>query len=64
VPFRLGIIGTGAMGLGVFQNLARNGIEVGARDILPLAEAGPARLYFLGSRSTYCQTCERIGCGL
>ena len=63
MPLRIGIIGTGAMGLGVFQNLARNGIEV-ARDILPRAEAGPARLYFLGSRSTYCQTCERIGCGL
>jgi len=39
MPVRIGIIGTGAMGLGVVQSLVRNGIEVGARDILPRAEA-------------------------
>jgi 3-hydroxyisobutyrate dehydrogenase len=39
MPLRVGIIGTGAMGLGVVQSLVRNGIEVGARDILPRAEA-------------------------
>ena len=39
MPLRIGIIGTGAMGLGVVQSLVRNGIEVGVRDILPRAEA-------------------------
>lgn len=39
MPLRIGIIGTGAMGLGVVQSLVRNGIAVGARDILPRAEA-------------------------
>jgi putative dehydrogenase len=39
MPLRVGIIGTGAMGLGVVQSLVRNGIVVGARDILPRAEA-------------------------
>jgi len=39
MPLRVGIIGTGAMGLGVVQSLVRNGIEAGARDILPRAEA-------------------------
>ncbi len=39
MPLRVGIIGTGAMGLGVVQSLVRNGVEVGARDILPRAEA-------------------------
>jgi L-threonate 2-dehydrogenase len=39
MPLRIGVIGTGAMGLGVVQSLVRNGIEVGARDILPRAEA-------------------------
>src|SRR5437588_5805070 len=39
MPVRIGIIGSGAMGLGVVQSLVRNGIEVGARDILPRAEA-------------------------
>ena len=40
MPLRIGIIGTGAMGLGVVQSLVRNGIAVGARDILPRAEEG------------------------
>jgi L-threonate 2-dehydrogenase len=38
-PARVGIIGTGAMGLGVVQSLVRSGFDVGARDILPRAEA-------------------------
>jgi len=36
---RVGVIGTGAMGLGVVASLVRNGIAVGARDVLPRAEA-------------------------
>ena len=39
---RVGIIGTGAMGLGVVASLVRNGVAVGARDILPRAEAAAA----------------------
>jgi 3-hydroxyisobutyrate dehydrogenase len=35
----VGVIGTGAMGLGVVQSLVRNGFSVRARDILPAAEA-------------------------
>ncbi len=36
---RVGVIGTGAMGLGAVQSLVRGGFTVGARDILPRAEA-------------------------
>ena len=35
----IGVIGTGAMGLGVVQSLVRNGFDVVARDINPQAEA-------------------------
>jgi L-threonate 2-dehydrogenase len=38
VRLRVGVIGTGAMGLGVVQSLVRSGFEVGARDILAEAE--------------------------
>ena len=39
---RVGVIGTGAMDLGVATSLVRNGVVVGSRDILPRAEAAAA----------------------
>ncbi len=39
VRSRVGVVGTGAMGLGVLQSLLRGGFAVGARDILPEAQA-------------------------
>ena len=36
---RVGVIGSGAMGVGVVRSLVRSGIAVGVRDILPRAEA-------------------------
>jgi 3-hydroxyisobutyrate dehydrogenase-like beta-hydroxyacid dehydrogenase len=38
VPVTVGVIGTGAMGLGVVQSLVRNSFRVLARDIRPQAE--------------------------